>query len=95
MPESKDEIRKRLGRIHKQLQELRGKEEVIQARYTKSVWLDKQFDELDYNQRNKLRQAELTLQLSEDAGYQDIHKRIGELEAEQIELGDDELDMLI
>jgi hypothetical protein len=86
MPNSREIIRKQLSQIHKQLGQLRDKQEVIQAKYTKNIWLDEQYIKLDYNQRNKLRQAELTLKLSEDAEYQTIHSRIRDLEAEQVEL---------
>ena len=95
MAEPKEELRKRLGQIHRQLGELKDKEEIIQAKYTKSIWSDEDFDKYAYNQREKLRQAELTLKLSEDKEYQNIRNRIRELEAEQVELGYDELDDFI
>jgi len=95
MAESKEELGKRLGQIYRQLGELRDREEIIRAKYTKSIWSDEDFDKYVYNQREKLRQAELTLKLSEDTEYQDIHNRIRELEAEQVELGESELDTLL
>ena len=95
MAEPKEKLRKRLGEIHRQLGELRDKEEIIRAKYTRSIWSDEDYDKYVYNQREKLRQAELTLKLSEDAEYKDIHNRIRELEAEQVELGENEFDASI
>ncbi len=94
MSESKEGLRKRLGQIHKELGSLRDKREVIEARYAKGIWSDEAFDKWDYNQRQKLRQAELTLKLSEDVEYQDILNRIRELEAEEIELGESAWEVL-
>lgn len=95
MSESKEKLRKRLGEIHIQLGELRDQEEIIRAKYTRSIWSDEDFDKYVYNQREKLRQAELTLRLSEDAEYKDLRNRIRGLEAEQVELGEDEFDTFI
>ena len=55
------------------LGELRERREIIIAKYTKKIWSDKKYDDYDYNQRNKLRSADLTLELSEDSEYNVIH----------------------
>ena len=86
MAESKERFAKRLSQIYSQLDTLVDKEGFIQAKYTKSIWSDDAFEKWGYNQREKLRKAELTLKLSEDADYQDIRSRIRELKAERIEL---------
>jgi len=94
MAESKEGLRKRLGQIHKELEALRYKEEIIRAKYIKNIWSDEDFDKWAYNQREKLRRAELTLKLSEDIEYQNILNRIRELEAENIELGESAWEVL-
>jgi hypothetical protein len=87
--EPEEKLKKKLGEIHRRLGDLRDQEEIIRAKYTKNIWSDEDFDKYAYNQREKLRQAELTLRLSEDKEYKDIHHRIRELEAEQVEMGDE------
>ena len=84
MSAPKEILSKRLGEIALNLNELRDKEEIIKAIHTKRIWSDQDFAKYkNGKQAEKLRQAELVLSLSEDKEYQDIHRQIRELEAEQ------------
>lgn len=92
MPDSKDQDRRKLAQLHVQLSELRERQSVIEARFTKAIWTDRQYDELDYNQSERLRKADLTLKLADDAEYRELRNTIRNLEGERMELQDTELD---
>lgn len=79
-------IAKRLGQIHRELLPLIQQEAMIKAQHTKDVFKDSSFDDIDYNVRSRVREAELTLRLGQDTQLQKLTQRRIELEAEDVEL---------
>jgi hypothetical protein len=90
---SKEENRKkhrRLTEVQLELDDLRERKGVIEARHTKDISSGTSLDGLGYHERLKLLDAELILRLKDDSEYQDLRKREKEL---RLELSDLEYDL--
>lgn len=81
-----DEENKKRAQLEKQLSILTSKMSAIRAKHTKDIWTDSTFD---CDRKDVLRNAELTLRLSQDAEYQSLQGQVWTLEAELTELGGD------
>ena len=82
---NKDKYRKisrRLTEVQLELDDLRQKQDVIIAKYTKDIFSDASLDKATYNERPKLLAAELTLRLDLNPEYQAIRKHERELALE-------------
>lgn len=80
---------KRLAQLHKKLAQLHSRIAVIRAEHTKEIFTSTAYDSLPYNDRPRLRDADLTIALSHDNEYTILTDEITDIESEQIELGDD------
>lgn len=79
---SKREDAIKLGKINKQLHEINAEIEVIKAKITKEIWTGELYAEFTYNERTKLRNAELVLRLNGDNRYKELLSKYRELQAE-------------
>lgn len=79
------EERKRYAQLEKETTIIYSKMAVIEARHKKDIWMDPTYDK---DRKDVLRQAELTLRLSEDTEYATLRDRSWELDTERRELGD-------
>jgi len=80
--------RKRLAEIHRELSELIQEIKVIEAKYRREIWSSKDYEQHEYNNREKLRNADFTIRLAGDQEYQVKRKKRVDLEAEKIVLED-------
>ena len=74
--------RRKISQLNKELTILTHKMELIKARYIKEIWLDEKYN------KEKLRQAELTLRLNQDAEYPTLLEEFWDIEAKREELID-------
>lgn len=79
------EERRRYAQLDRELSVLSQKMRLIEARYRKSIWMDKTYDK---DRKDTLRNAELTLRLADDEEYSHLQEQCWDLEAQQRELGD-------
>lgn len=79
------DINKRLGQIYKETSELENKLQLIRATHTVTIFSDP-INDIDYNSRSRLRDAKLTILLSEDQQYQQWLHQLIELKAEETSL---------
>lgn len=81
----KNETKER-AKINRQLASLYHSMEIIKAKETKSIWSDPAFD---CDRKDTLRNAELTLRLSQNTEYQSLQAQVWDLEEKLEELGND------
>ncbi len=76
------DINKRMGQIYKEKTELENKLQLIRATHTVEIFADP-LNNIDYNSRSRLRDAKLTICLSEDQQYQKMLQQLLTLRVEE------------
>jgi hypothetical protein len=74
--------------LSEELDELWDKQNLIRATYTKKIYSDQSFEQHGYHAAQKLRDAELTIQLNADEEYKKITKQIRHIRYELRKLGE-------
>jgi hypothetical protein len=77
------EIKRELLKIENEIEDIRTENAIIFAKLQKDIWSSKEYDEFEYNNREKIRQSDMTLKLNDNLDYKNSLKKIRELESDR------------